>query len=286
MKIAMVYHIGEKVHPWSTPLGLGKAFESSGHSITTFDIFDPQNVDLSDLRTKANTFDLIFFCVAGPSDSLDKELKLLRESTKTKIFMEMGDDLPFSNFFSNRVYYIDRGFTPDVRCLKKYNTNNVEWMPCWCDDMCFRYDENIPRTNKCVTTCGERLPYTPALKRIFGEKFENRRVWYFDNIQFYNSGTVSFQHARYNEITRRIFEAGGSKLAILTNRISPETKIYDLFLENEDILYYDSIESCVEKMNLLLTNTKYAATIAGNMYEKIRNNHLVQHRVKTILEKV
>jgi len=270
MKIALSYHFDERNPPvWSTPSGLGKAFERAGHQVTSYG-FEPTSCNLAKLISDANNFDLIFFCLAGPSPSFDSQLQILRSKTKTKIFMELGDDVPFSSYHDERIKYVDIGFTPDLRCHNKYQSRNLPsiWMPCWCDTEIFYKTADI-RENKCVTTCGDR-PYVKSLANIFGNKFVNSRVWNYDNTKFFNSGTITYQYARYDEITRRLFEAGGCGLAILTNRISQDTGIYNLFKEDEDICYYSDEIECIKKMRVLLTDDNFRATIAQNMYKKYK----------------
>lgn len=284
MKIALSYYYDvDNPHIWCTPSGLGKAFEKAGHTITPYS-FDPTNCNLSKLINDADQYDMIFFCVAGPSSTFDSQLRLLKSKTKTKILMELGDDVIWSKYHHDRVNYIDHGFTPDLRCANYYKSINlpVSWMPCWCDDYIFRKID-CERQNICVTTCGNRACVN-SLQNVFKDRFINKRVFYHENTTFFNSGTISFQYARYDEITRRLFEAGGCGLAILTNRISKESGIYDLFIEDEDICYYSDELDCVRKMKKLLDDDSYRNKLAENMYNKITANHLVGNRVQQIIK--
>ena len=99
-----------------------------------------------------------------------------------------------------------------------------------------------------------------------------------------NSGTIGYQYARYNEITRRLFEMGGCNLAVLTNRISPETGIYDIFVDDVDIAYFSDMDECLYKMNKLINDNDYRNKLASNMYNKVTKNHLVGNRVDQILK--
>jgi hypothetical protein len=281
MKITVAYHFDPSQHEvWSTPYGLACAFERAGHSVDRFG-FEPTRCDLRPLH--GSTSDLIFFCLAGPSASFDSEIKILKSVVNQPLFIESGDDLPHSLDHRNRVHHFDAIFTPDKRCNQIYLGLGLKsyWMPCWCDDMIFR-NLRLTRQNRCVTTCGDR-PFTKSLSSRFGDRFVNRRVMMHDNTEYFNSGTITYQFARWGEITRRLFEAGGCGNAILTNRISSDTGIYDLFEEDVDMAYFDGEKECLEKMERLLLDEVYRTTLANNICNKISSRHLIGHRVDTIL---
>lgn len=280
----MTWHYDEtKPDVWSTPLGLSKSFLKKQINVDNYG-YNPHYCNFSKIIDNSKNYDFIFVCVAGPSSSFDVSLNLLKNNVKCPVFLEAGDDVPFSNFHEKRVNIVDAIFTPDKRCHEKYKTKNLNstWMPSWCDDEIFYY-KSKNRENICVTTCGER-PYVNVLANSFPKQFLNKRVWFYDNTDFYNQGTVVYQYARYDEITRRLFEAGGCHNALLTNRISKETGIYDLFPEDECICYFSSESECIDKMKKLFHDDEYRNNITKNLYETIQKNHMVSNRVDLILK--
>lgn len=288
MKIIYAWHFDElKPQLWSTPLGLANAFIKAGHEVEYY-AFDPNNCNLETLLLKSysDQYDFIFISMAGPSTSFDNELIRIKDKIKIPIYMEFGDDLPHLPFFSTRKHYVDGIFTLDNRCHETYLRENLpsNWMPCWCDDEIFFRQNNPNRQNICVTTCIGDRPLLNEFSQIFGDKFICKNVWAYENSVFYNSGTFTYQYARFNELTRRIFEAGGCGNAIITNRISPGTRINDLFVEDEDICYFSSQQEALQKMEMLYNDDAYRTTLANNIYNKIQSNHLVSHRVQQILD--
>jgi len=286
MNIALAYDFNP-LNPdkWNTPIGIGKSFEKKGHNIKHYAL-NPKACDFSELFANADSHDLIFFCWAGPSPSFDQQLKLLKSKTKTKIFIELGDDEPFGRRnVENRINHVDAMFTPDLRCHTDYVNMNLpsNWMTQWCDDSVFYKKENANRQNICVTSCLGYRPLIQEFSNIFKDKFVNKHVWNFDNTDYYNSGTFTYQFARFDEITRRIFESGGCGNAIITNRISAETGIYDLFVEDEDICYFSTGQEAYEKMLRLYNDHDYRNHLATNIYNKITKYHLVGNRVDQIL---
>lgn len=288
MNIVLCFHApnGVKEGDWSTPIGLAKSFVKKGHKVDLFTVKDANKFTLDELIKVSNRYDLLFFCWAGPSNTFDSELLKLKQNTKSKVFLELGDDEPigFRNV-QNRIRIPDAIFPPDLRCHSKYLSMglNSHWLPCWCDDELFYKKNNPARKNICVTTCGSR-PYVDKLQSTFGDRFLNTRVFGYENTDFYNSGTISYQFARYDEVTRRLFEVGGCGNALLTNRISKETGIFDLFIEDEDIAYFSDENECIEKMDKLLNDDEYRNKLANNIHQKITNYHLVGNRVDQIMK--
>tara|TARA_R100000008_G_C3585055_1_gene171595 strand:+ start:172 stop:1038 length:867 start_codon:yes stop_codon:yes gene_type:complete len=284
MKIALVASEGNKTAKWSTPIGLSKAFSKKGHDVDNY-YLNAKQCDFSKIEENSDGYDLIFFCWCGPSPSFDENLKKLKSKTETPVYLELGDEPQTYTHNQQRINHVDAFFTPDLRCHMHYRGRNLpsHWMTHWCDDEIF-YKTNTERENICVTTCIGERPLLHMFSRSYGGKFINKKVSDYENTEFYNSGTITYQFARFDEITRRIFEAGGCGNAIITNRISPDTGIYDLFKEDEDICYFSNEGEAIEKMRKLYNDDDYRNHLANNIYKKIKEKHLVGNRIDQILE--
>jgi hypothetical protein len=285
MNIAIAYHFDEnKPDLWNTPLGIVNSFQKKGHTVKQYGL-DPKNCIMDKLISEANNYDFIFICWCGPSPSFDEQLKKLKSSTKTKLFLELGDEPQTYQDNQERIKHVDAFFTPDLRCHNEYISRGLpsNWMTHWCDDMIFYRKENSNRKNICVTSCIGYRPLIGEFSDIFKDKFVNKQVWNFDNTDYFNSGTFTYQYARFDEITRRIFESGGCGNAIITNRISSETGIYDLFVEDEDICYFSTAQEAYDKMIRMYEDDDYRNKLANNIHKKITEKHLVGHRVDQII---
>lgn len=286
MNIALVYDFNpHKPDKWNTPIGIGKSFHKKGHDVKHYAL-NPKACDFSELYENADKHDLIFFCWCGPSSSFDNGLKILKSKTKTKLFLELGDEPQTKVDNQERIKFVDAFFTPDLRCHKEYVSKGLSsnWMTHWCDDSVFYKKENTNRQNICTTSCIGYRPLINEFSQIFKDRFVNKNVWGYDNTDYYNSGSFTYQFARFDEITRRIFEAGGCGNAVITNRISKETGIYDLFVEDEDICYFSTPQEAYEKMIRLYEDHEYRNKLANNIYDKITKNHLVGNRVDQIVK--
>jgi spore maturation protein CgeB len=56
-----------------------------------------------------------------------------------------------------------------------------------------------------------------------------------------------------------------------------------LFKENEDIVYFDSLDECVSKINYYSSNDEERIRIANNGYKKVIANHTTTQRVNKLL---
>lgn len=77
-------------------------------------------------------------------------------------------------------------------------------------------------------------------------------------------------------------EAGGCKLAVVTNRISEGTGIYNMFKDGVDIMYYDSMESAEKKINMLLEDDYLRNALAENLYNKVN----ARYRTAIVCEQI
>ena len=106
-----------------------------------------------------------------------------------------------------------------------------------------------------------------------------------DHTAFLNSGKMVIQNSRWGEVTRRIFEGMACGKMVLCDRLNDSKKLHELFEEGEDIVFYDDMIDCIEKMNKYSQNKKERERIAENGYRKVLENHTQVQRVDFIIEK-
>ena len=81
------------------------------------------------------------------------------------------------------------------------------------------------------------------------------------------------QNSRWKEITRRIFEGMACGKLVITDRLSNETGLSEMFIDGEDIIYYDEMFDCIEKMNYYNENEEERERIAHNGMMKVLHNY-------------
>ena len=87
------------------------------------------------------------------------------------------------------------------------------------------------------------------------------------------------------EVTRRIFEGMACRKLVLCDRLDKSKKLDELFTDGEDIVYYDTMVDCINKMNKYAEDNKERERIAENGYRKVLDNHTQKQRVDFIIEK-
>lgn len=205
-----------------------------------------------------------------------------------KWVVESGDD-PQNfrlNFPKIQRGHFDMVLTPDIRCTQEYNKHNINavWCPYFADPDQFDVEQK-PIYNA-VTTRSIEEPFFRDLKQILGDEFEARKDFLQgkDHSTHLKKGKIVVQNSKYKEITRRVFEGMMANRLVITDRPNPETKIDLIFTENKDIIYFDSIEECAEKVKYFAYNNTERLSIAQSGYDKVSTKHTTPKRIKKILE--
>jgi spore maturation protein CgeB len=105
-----------------------------------------------------------------------------------------------------------------------------------------------------------------------------------EHTEFLNSGLMVIQNSRWGEITRRIFEGMACGKMVLTDNLAPETGLRDMFIDGEDIVYYDDMFDCIEKMNYYNENEEERERIAHNGMMKVLHNYTQIQMVDKLIE--
>ena len=106
-----------------------------------------------------------------------------------------------------------------------------------------------------------------------------------EHTEFLNKGLMVVQHSRWGEVTRRIFEGMACGKMVLCDRLDKSKKLDELFVDGEDIVYYNDMIDCIEKMNKYSEDKVERDRIAKNGYDKVLKNHTQKQRVDFIIDK-
>jgi spore maturation protein CgeB len=118
---------------------------------------------------------------------------------------------------------------------------------------------------------------------VLGDRFNNERYFFGeDHAKRLMLGRIVFQCSQFSEITRRIFEGMACGRMVLTDRLPEATRIQELFVDGEDIVYYDDADDAIEKINYYINNEEERERIAANGKSKVLAEHTVSHRVDAL----
>jgi len=283
-KITFIYDCKPN-ETWSTPLSLLNEFKERGWETEIVPIPNGDDSALQLWIQQDTPTDVVLFMDWGRFDSkwLDKNLK-----PNSFWIQESGDDPQnFERNYpkANRFHYT---ITPDKVSAEEYKICgiNADWFPHWADTA-VQFPMNLEPEYVGVTSRGrggsEFLDYLThwAEGAIGNQNGMNAE----EHTKFLNKGLMVIQNSRWKEITRRIFEAMACGKMVLTDNLPPETGLRDMFIDGEDIVYYDEMFDCIEKMNYYNENEEERERIAYNGMAKVIANHTQIQRVDKLIEK-
>jgi hypothetical protein len=283
---------------WNTPLSVVKEFESRGWETKIYSLFDiydnyvDTNIQrlIDDSKSKEFNPDIVMYMDWGRFDSPLLDMKKIPGAFWV---MESGDDPQNFERNSTKASKFHLVLTPAHDSYLEYKKRhiNVEWWTHFADSNIHKpysgftpFDE-LPKVRSTRGPGGSNL--MDYLSQIMPDKFINRNglsgMEYGD---FLNSGVIVFQQSRWHEITRRLFEGMACGKLVITDRLPIQSNISELFIENEDIIYYDSLGDCISKINYYLSEESKSERerISLNGYNKVINNHTQIQRVNIIIK--
>jgi len=290
MKLTVIYGFEHNTQEWSTPSSIYEEFRSRGWEIELVNIKDPSgNITdryLRDFVESTSSPDIVLFMDWGQFDSLylDKKYK-----PNAYWIQESGDDPQryFINHTLSHKFHLT--ITPDYQSYLNYKTlgRNVEWIPHFADTRIYKpYDIEIKYLAVCSRGKGHS-DFIDAIVDVSDNQIINARGYLGEEHgKFLRSGLIVLQNSRFQEITRRIFEGACCGRLVLTDRLSKDTKMEELLVDCEDIVYYNDINDCIEKLSYYAENHEERERIALNGYNKVMNNFTQVQVVGRLLELV
>jgi hypothetical protein len=284
MKITFIYDYKSN-ETWSTPLSLLNEFKERGWETEIVPIPNGDDSALQLWIQQDTPTDIVLFMDWGRFDSkwLDKNLK------PTAFWIQESGDDP-QNFErnypkANRFHYT---ITPDKVSAEEYRICgiNADWVPHWADTA-VQFPMNLNAKYVGVTSRGrggsEFLDYlTHWAEGVIGNQ---NGMDAKQHTEFLNTGLMVIQNSRWGEITRRIFEGMACGKLVLTDRLDIDKGLEELFIDGQEIVLYNDMFDCIEKMNYYNENDEERERIAYNGMIKVIANHSQIQRVDKLIQK-
>jgi len=289
MKITFIYAY-EEGEIWSTPMALINEFQLRGWKTEIISIGSNRTGHYHDLKLQRwvelkPDSDIVMFMDWGRFDSPYLDKKLVPNAFWIQ---ESGDDPQNWERNSPKANKFHYTITPDYDSYLKYKEIgiNVEWITHFADTR-IQYPMNLQPEYVAVTTRGfgnsNFLDYlTTWGEGAIGNKNSMNGI---EHTQFLNKGLMVIQNSRWGEITRRIFEAMACGKLVLTDRLNSSKKLDEILIEGEDIIYYNDMFDCIEKMNYYNEHEEERERIAHNGMIKVLHNYTQIQVVDKLIEK-
>jgi len=287
VKITFIYAYENE--EWSTPMALAKEFESQGWEVEFVSIGSNRTGQYHDrdiqtwLDSKPKT-DIVLFMDWGRFDSplLDKNL------VDAFWVQESGDD-PQNferNFPKSERFHIT--LSPDWDATEEYKKRGRDayWWTHFADTK-VQFPLQINTEYVAVTTRGRGgSEFLDTITQHGGGTIGNKNnMGPKEHTEFLNKGLMVIQKSRWGEITRRLFEGMACGKLVLCDRLNESKKLHELFKEGEEIVFYDDMIDCINKINKYNEDVTERNSITENGYKKVLENHTQKQRVEFILEK-
>ena len=280
MKITFIYDYKDG-EVWSTPMALINEFKERNWQV---DIIKTNDTDLKNWIDSKPKTDIVLFMDWGRFDSqyLNKDL------VPAFWIQESGDDP--QNFERNypkasRFHYT---ITPDKVSAEEYRICgiNAEWINHFADTK-VQFPMNLEPQYTAVTTRGiGNSPFLDYLTNWGEGAIGNRNgLGPKEHTEFLNKGLMVIQNSRWKEITRRLFEGMACGKMVITDRLSEETGLSEMFIDGEEIVLYNDMFDCIEKINYYTENEEERERIAHNGMIKVLHNYTQVQIVDKLIEK-
>ena len=216
-----IYHHNPR-EKWSLPRGFAEELEKQKITLIRKEVSDPNLMELpSEKEIEIKKIKVVLIFYAGYNAKLNNNLISFKKDFPNIILInELGDEPQTRKLNYIRAAVSDISLTPDYECYKYWKEKNFNcyWFTHWADSKVFFLRNQGERKFFIGTSMGNRK-YSFFLKLLLGKFFINRKLLDYENTDFYNNTKISFQYARWSEITRRIFESGACGCCILTNKL-------------------------------------------------------------------
>jgi hypothetical protein len=268
MKITFIYDYKDG-ETWSTPMALLNEFKERGWETQ---IIKTNDTDLKNWVDSKPQTDIVLFMDWGRFDS-----QYLNKDLVTAFWIQESGDDP-QNFErnypkANRFHYT---ITPDKQSAQEYRNRdiNAEWINHFADTA-VQFPMNLEPKHVAVTTRG--IGNSQFLDYLYhwaeGAVGNRNGLNAKEHTEFLNTGLMVVQNSRWKEITRRLFEGMACGKMVLTDRLDESTGLSEIFIDGEDIVYYDDMFDCIEKMNYYNENEEERERIAHNGMMKVLHNY-------------
>jgi hypothetical protein len=214
----------------------------------------------------------------GPFDCFQMDRKYFPDVT---FVLEAGDTPQSFRLHAAKVPKFDIVLTPDKRAAEAFKQMGVTgvWATHHADECIFYPRPEVEVKWDCVSTCGGRKD-TAQIQKALGEQFNNERYFFGnDHAMRLNAGKIVFQQSQYGEITRRIFEGMACGKMVITDRLDVSTGMNELFIDGQDIIYFDNAQDAIDKIRYYATHDTERELIAANGHAKVMAEHTVAKRV-------
>lgn len=179
---------------------------------------------------------------------------------------------------------------PAVEEFKKIK-ERVYWLPLACDpnrhfpiNLDIKYDVAFVGGIDLAEAHLKRRELLKAIQKRY-KLWVGRALGIFLT-KIYSHSKIIFNCSVNNDLNMRIFEGMACKKLVITDKLTVDTGLNELFEDKKHLILYDNEKDMLEKIDYYLKNDKERETIANNGYQEVIQKHTYLQRAEFILSKV
>jgi hypothetical protein len=190
--------------------------------------------------------------------------------------------------------YYDTVLASDPRAVLEFEKIGVEahWFPYWCEQIS-KYQNNVSPKDinfDLVTVMTPRPDRRDMLRYLSDSEeisFHSGYGLQQSEIQdLYSTGLAVLNRSSYGEMTIRFFEAYAAGRVVVTNELSPDSGLDELFIENRHYYTFTDLEHLTEIMIDLKKEASRVYEFGLEANELARKHHLPIHRAQQLVKVV
>jgi hypothetical protein len=279
---------------WNTSIALQREFEAAGHKTRCYSSMNLQEQytedGLKELLQEARRGDFIPNVIINFDYGMFKSPLLNKHQFPyAKWVLESGDD-PQSfgyNFQKAFAGNFDAILSPDIRCCEDYNRRGFKcyWFPHFADTAMYPKEVyDIQPDLDAVCTRSKTDKFFQQVRERLGNRFDTTSGLHaLEHSAYLRRGKIVLQNSQYKEITRRLFEGMLANRMVIADRPDKGTCIEQIFTEGKEIVYFDTLDDLIDKVNYYTNNEQERLKIAQAGFDKVSKLHTAAARVKSLL---
>ena len=280
---------------WNTSIALQREFEAAGHKTKCY-----SSMNLQEQYTEDGIKQLLQEAKSGvfvPDVIINFDYGMFRSPLLTKSqfptakwVLESGDDPQSFNYNHQKaaIGNFDFIISPDIRCVQRYTSEGYKamWFPHFADTAMYPDNVyNIEPDLDAVCTRDVSDKFFQSVRARLGNRFDTRSGLHaLEHSSYLRRGKIVLQNSQYKEITRRIFEGMLANRMVIADRPDKDTRIDLIFTEGKEVVYFDSLDDCIDKVNYYSSHEEERLKIAQAGFDKVSKLHTATARVKSLLK--
>jgi len=267
---------------WNTSIALQREFEAAGHKTKCYSSMNLQEQYTEDgikqLLQEAKTGVFVSDVIINFDYGMFRSPLLTKSQFPTaKWVLESGDDPQSFNYNHQKatIGNFDFIISPDIRCVQRYTSEGYKamWFPHFADTAMYPDNVyNIEPDLDAVCTRDVSDKFFQSVRARLGNRFDTRSGLHaLEHSSYLRRGKIVLQNSQYKEITRRIFEGMLANRMVIADRPDKDTRIDLIFTEGKEVVYFDSLDDCIDKVNYYSSHEEERLKIAQPVLTKFQS---------------